>query len=50
MFTSIDAVVRQNILEKWIKNHVNKDEEPVELNDNDILMVAESSPEKNKML
>ena len=50
MFTSIDAVVRQNILEKWIKNHVNKDEKPVELNDDDVLMVVESSPEKNKML
>ena len=46
MFTSIDAVVRQNILEKWIKNHVNKDEKPVELNDDDVLMAVESSPEK----
>ena len=46
MFTSIDAVVRQNILEKWIKNHVNKDDKPVELNDDDVSMVAESSPKK----
>jgi len=44
MFTSIDAVVRQNILEKWIKNHVNNKNCSEQITD-ESLLVAESSPE-----
>lgn len=43
MFTSIDAVVRQDILEKWITNHSKSNEECTYDMADEILMVAEDS-------
>lgn len=42
MFTSIDAVVPQNILELRIKNHANKEDETIEY-DNKVQNVASST-------
>lgn len=48
MFTSIDAVVRQDILEKWIINRSSKQDDFIDDSQVEHYMVAEDQPEMDK--